>query len=217
MSINAKESPRQFQAFYEAGPGEWCARRFGRQLALGIYKFDGDKLTMCSVHSSQPRPADFKARGKDVFGGIMVDVFERKKTDKAKNQTIPSASRSGQGFSFESGGLVVIKDDKTRNYDTRLDFFWDVMGNGLVANNQKHGRGFVGNAQMADLGKIELHKVEQIPDKGWCEILLPKKGHTYCVKMSNGNGMGLIRVIELDVEQEILVISWEIMNKKVKR
>jgi len=76
LSLNTKESPRQFEATYEAGPGEWCAGRRGRQLDHGIYKFEGDRLTMCSAHSSQARPTDFKGNAR----GIFVEIFERKKT-----------------------------------------------------------------------------------------------------------------------------------------
>jgi uncharacterized protein (TIGR03067 family) len=34
LSVNPKEFPRQFQATYEAPPGEWCMGRRGRQLIL---------------------------------------------------------------------------------------------------------------------------------------------------------------------------------------
>jgi len=76
VSLNTKESPRQFEATYEATPGEWCMGRRGQQLKLGIYKLQGDRFTMSSVHSSQMRPKDFKGKSE----GVMVDVFERKKT-----------------------------------------------------------------------------------------------------------------------------------------
>ena len=62
-------------------PKEFCLRCTDRNL-LGVYKFDGKRLTLCSFESdeesSSKRPAKFAVK---QGSGAVIEVFERLKPD----------------------------------------------------------------------------------------------------------------------------------------
>ena len=69
LKIDPSKSPAQIDATFEDGP------RKGETLK-GIYKFDGDTLTLCFVVGSKDRPTEFASK---PGSGTMLFVHKRAK------------------------------------------------------------------------------------------------------------------------------------------
>ncbi len=136
---------------------------------------------------------------------------------KANLIEMPDAIETGTGFSFWSKGIIPANDRKTGTYSLDLDFYWDPEGRALIFNNADHGFGFTGKARIVDLGKIELSAAKDFPDKKGALILghgMTKIGHTYCVRLANGKGIGFFRVLEYDPVKTRLLFEWRLQAEK---
>ena len=69
LKIDPGKSPAQIDTTNEDGPGKGATLK-------GIYKFDGDKLTLCFVLNSKDRPTEFASK---PGSGTVLSVHKRAK------------------------------------------------------------------------------------------------------------------------------------------
>src|SRR5262249_16804926 len=70
--LDPSADPKAIDVLPDGGPA------FGKHV-LGIYKQDGDELTVCMADADQPRPTKFEA---DKGSGLTLMTFKRERAEK---------------------------------------------------------------------------------------------------------------------------------------
>lgn len=68
VELDPKGEPKTIDVLPDGGPS------FGKRI-LGIYKLDGDELTICMAEADKPRPKEFRA---EAGSGLTLMTFRRK-------------------------------------------------------------------------------------------------------------------------------------------
>ena len=106
----------------------------------------------------------------------------------------------GSHFSF-TRGVVNASDD------------WDLMLNlprGLASNNEELNIDFQ-QGGIIDLGDIPLTDIKEAPESGYISALTLDNmivDHSYCVKRSNGQQYGKIRIIKYNPKTQYIKFMW---------
>lgn len=70
--LDPKADPKTIDVHADGGPGR-------DKVVRGLYKLEGDRLTLCTADPDQPRPAAFRAEPGDRW---TLMVFDREKPDR---------------------------------------------------------------------------------------------------------------------------------------